>query len=178
MLNGPFFKNPLKSEFYKTYCLWIVNVNIVCVHYKYRYWCLCWYWGNYVQKHRFVIICCFSYSLVSCSHMFTSQRCSKSSKSLGLCFDFGGSPTCYPSDALSTLRSHGGVFVSPAAETTAAIAPGTRAGLTTGGGPVELIGLFEGVGNQQAKKEKTWVMSSWERGGGWDVFQKNQSMDV
>ena len=114
------------------------------------------------------------------TYVHLSKVFEMNTKSLGMCFDFGGSPTCYPSDASSTLRSLGGVFVSSAAETTAAVAPGTRAGLTTGGGPVELIGVFERVENQQAKKKKkTRVMSHEFLGGGAvRCVPKKQSMDV
>lgn len=63
-------------------------------------------------------------------------------RSQGMCLDFGGSPTCHPSDASSALGPFLGVVRAAAAERTAAVAPGTRAGLTTGRGTVEPFSFF------------------------------------
>ena len=109
-------------------------------------------------------------NLVTCSPF---QRCSLSiqvpslwasaSCSPGMCLDFGGSPTCHPSDASSALGPFLGVVRAAAAETTAAVAPGTGAGLTTGRGTVEPFGFFDRKGKPQTPERKR-VMSSWERG--------------
>ena len=83
-----------------------------------------------------------------------------------MCLDFGGSPTCHPSDASSALGPFPGVFRAAAAETTAAVAPGTRAGLTTGRGTVEPFDFFRSErGSYKPQREKKRVMSSWEKGG-------------